>query len=198
MHLIRTRTGLRVLPSSLSISQFYQLCHRSAVTDSVASRLLDNFYPSTRASSLWVYYTLKLTTRIMHSPDPTNSTVDIWQENNVDATDTTPASPASLDAVTASEGGGDVSELDDSDGKTYNSGARLWNWTKPSKDGTNGLGDIVSSHPELGLELSDFLEKIAHWKGIMPEPLVKNMEHLKDIAAKMKQEATQLPEESVE
>lgn len=89
-----------------------------------------------------------------------------------------PPSPTFSDAVTASEGGEQVTQDDHS--------------PEMRSDGTTDLRDIVTSYPTLGTALSEFLEKIAPWKGIMPENLVRQMGSLEGIAAKMRQAGQQI------
>lgn len=79
-----------------------------------------------------------------------------------------PPSPTSSDAVTASEGC-EVTEADPS-----------------PETRTDGITDVVTSHPNLAPALSDFLEKIAPWKGLMPVELVQHMKFLEDIAETMR------------
>lgn len=83
------------------------------------------------------------------------------------------SSPISSDAVTALEG----NESDTQDDPNTNTG----------KSGVSDLGKVVTSNPGLGPSLSNFLVKLAPWKGIMPGDLVDHMEFLEETAAKMRQ-----------
>lgn len=60
-------------------------------------------------------------TRKMQCLDSADSNVDICKEKNAGIADTSPSSPASLDAVTASEGVDDASERHIPGGKTRRS-----------------------------------------------------------------------------
>lgn len=89
--------------------------------------------------------------------------------------DSLSSSPSSSAAVTASEG----SESDTQDDPN----------TNPRKPGISDLSKVVFSNPKLGSSLSDFLEKLAPWKGIMPVDLVEHMKFLEKTAAEMRQTA---------
>ncbi|KAL1858167.1 hypothetical protein Daus18300_010048 [Diaporthe australafricana] len=111
----------------------------------------------------------------MHSPPPASLKVEATEDNDLDTAETLPPSPTWSDAVTAPESNEDV--IKDSSPSPE----------KRKDDGTTDLGDTVTSHPNLGPTLANFLEKIVPWKGIMPESLIQDMRNLEDVAARMRQ-----------
>lgn len=98
-----------------------------------------------------------------------------YGDNDTVTTETLPPSLTWSDAVTAPESSEEVA-------KEHNPMPE-----KGKDDGTTDLGDTVISHPNLRPALSNFLDKIAPWRSIMPEPLVQDMNRLGDLVAKMRQ-----------
>lgn len=117
-------------------------------------------------------FTRSIRPRTVYSPSPSSFEIHDPPSRNSDMVESLSSSPISADAVTASEG----NESDTKDGSNANT----------RKSGASDLREVVTSNPGLGPSLSDFLEKLAPWKGIMPGDLVNHMEFLEDTAEEMR------------